>query len=150
MNVGACLGVSIIVIAGVAGAVVGAQQSAENRAAAARQSFEPAPVPVDPYALLEAHAPGATLTWSDDPTLNCGGYGGGCFWPDHPNTIVVSSGVSPDRLVYVVLHEAAHLVQYRTGSPLDECAADEQAVTWGVSPEITYYLPTCPIEEKEG
>lgn len=95
--------------------------------------------------LAERGESGVQIVWSDDPSVNCGlqlGPEGGCFHADQPDVIFVSPGLSGPTLTYVVLHELAHVHQLRAGAPLDECAADAQAIAWGADPSLAHYR--CP------
>ena len=96
--------------------------------------------------LVEAGETGVAITWSDDFSLNCGvtpEHLGGCFQPNFPDTIILSPRLQGESLCYVTLHELAHVHQYRAGLPLDECAADAQALAWGADPAHAYYAPNC-------
>lgn len=102
--------------------------------------------PLDRLAEID---PTVSVTYSDDPALNCGGYGGGCYRAETPGTIIISPQAEGEALTYLLLHELAHVHQDRAHMPLDECAADAQAVAWGALPKMTTYLPNCTTEPKE-
>lgn len=72
------------------------------------------------------------MVLTDDPERNCGGYRGGCFQSDTPDTIYVSPSVKLYYLDYVIIHELGHLIDYANGTMSDdsavtECAADQYA-----------------------
>ena len=102
------------------------------------------PGPTPAGILAEHGIAGVTVVVSSDPEVNCGAanprtHAGGCFRPENPDEIVVSPGLTPTSMEYVVLHEYAHLMQYRDGLPLDECDADGMAVEWGADPAESFY-----------
>lgn len=107
----------------------------------------PAPATLDAYDILaERGEPMVQVFYSTDPAVNCGltvGTSGGCFHPEHPETIVLSPDLEGAALTYIVLHELAHVRQHRHGVPLDECEADAAAVAWGADESLTTYLPHC-------
>jgi hypothetical protein len=103
---------------------------------------------VSPMDALRAAGGGwINIVRTEDPKLNCGmsaGLGsGGCFQPDTPGNIYVWYGTNTAFEKYVLLHEYAHAVQWKTGGKLNECDADRQAVAWGADPAQAYYLAKC-------
>lgn len=118
--------------------------SADQYVSTATQPAEPSPRD-QARALLDVHG-GAevAIQWTTDPTVNCGlleagATGGGCFRSSTPDTIYLSPGLTGDVLTYVVLHEFSHVQQWQRGDPLDECAADAQAIAWGADPTLAHY-----------
>jgi hypothetical protein len=106
------------------------------------------PDPVSPIDALRAAGGGwINIVSTKDPKLNCGmnlgsGYGG-CFHQETPGNIYVWAGDYPATEKYLLLHEYAHAVQWKTGGKLNECDADRQAVAWGADPDQAYYLAKC-------
>lgn len=95
-------------------------------------------------ALLSAHQPtenytqiaedfGVTIVWT--PVTPCAITGGthviGCFVPTTPNTIYVQPNLPEGKTRYSVLHEIGHVMQWRLGRQLGECAADRFAQSLG-------------------
>jgi len=136
----------VLILAVIGGAVAGASGD-ENAAPAPEAPITAAPEPVNALqVLIDAGETGVGITWSDDFTLNCGvtaEHLGGCFQPRYPDTIILSPRLQGESLRYVTLHELAHVHQHRAGLPLDECAADAQALAWGADPAHAYYAPNC-------
>lgn len=142
--------VASLLIGGILGVVAGIAQSVDaERESAAPLTATPSSdtATVAPLTILDGLGEHMiSIRYSDDPAVNCGGPTGGCFHPQQPDTLIISPTAEGETLRYIVLHEYAHVLQYRAGAPLDECAADRQAVAWGA--RMTHYLPTCP-EPKE-
>lgn len=105
------------------------------------------PPPLDVTGLLASvGATDVTIDWTSEDTANCGATGrglGGCFSSQRPNIIVISPELTGDNLAYVLLHEYAHVTQHRAGKPLDECEADQLALSWGAKLKFAQYLPNC-------
>ncbi|OHA52474.1 MAG: hypothetical protein A3A30_04940 [Candidatus Terrybacteria bacterium RIFCSPLOWO2_01_FULL_48_14] len=56
-----------------------------------------------------------------DPNLACAGFEGGCFYPNRPRSISVStSQQSAAWTVGVLVHETCHAKQFHEDRPLDE------------------------------
>lgn len=70
---------------------------------------------------------GVTVQIVEDPP--CGE--SGCFLRATPDVIYVKEGLGAEWFRYVVLHEIGHVIQYRLGLPMDECAADRFAQSMG-------------------
>ncbi len=87
--------------------------------------------------------PELNVVFTDDLRYNCGAHGttglGGCFRFNHPDTIYLSTDLKADQLRFIALHEYAHVLQFRNGEPLDECAADKQAIEWGGKENLAAY-----------
>ena len=76
-----------------------------------------------------ANVMGITVTFTESP---CGQERwGGCFSTDTPNVIFIAPGLDPVQTADIILHELAHVEQYRQGLGFDECEADRIATTWG-------------------
>lgn len=72
---------------------------------------------------------GVTIEWtdSDHPTSP----GVGSFNPETPDLIYVSSDLDDDAMRHIILHTAAHALQYRVGAELNDCAAEDFAHAMG-------------------
>lgn len=58
-----------------------------------------------------------------DGSIGCGGFEGGCFYPNRPKTITVSSAQEETTIAFtvgVIDHETCHAMQYDQGRPGDE------------------------------
>lgn len=138
----------VIVLVAVAVGVIGANgtRTAPPADAAAAPAAVATPEPLTPGEIIEQATGEVGIDWAitSDPVINCAPEGhGGCFRPEFPNAIILSPDLRGEALRYIVLHELAHLHQYRSGLPLDECAADAQALAWGANPTQLYYAPNC-------
>jgi len=58
----------------------------------------------------------------------------GCFTQTTPNVVYVEPDLGEDVTRYVLLHEVAHVLQFRLGEPLKECKADHIAALLGAPP----------------
>lgn len=77
---------------------------------------------------------GVTIVWQT--RVFCAGPDdrvAGCFLPATPDTIYVRVDQVSDLEHYIVLHEIAHVIQYRLGQDRDECGADRIAQSLGAS-----------------
>lgn len=97
-----------------------------------------APVPDDLAARF-----GVSIVWFDNQSP-CGPSDdfGGCFEPVTPDLIYVMKGLDPEVERSIILHEIGHVLQYRLGEPLDECAADLFARSMGAT--WAGYAEECP------
>lgn len=139
-----------LVLGGILIAIIGANGARSTPTAPADAVAAPAPAvtatPTSPGDIIWEATGETDIYWAftNDPAVNCAPEGwGGCFRPEFPDSIFVSSGLSDTAQRYIVLHELAHLHQHRSGLPLDECAADAQALAWGADPTQLYYAPNC-------
>jgi hypothetical protein len=90
-----------------------------------------------PLGLDRADDMGITLVWTSDER-NCGAdassHGlGGCYNHAEPTVIYISEGMGYDATSHIILHELAHVQQFRD-SPrgrTNECEADQLAYQWG-------------------
>lgn len=114
-------------------------QAPEREAAAAYTTVASAPSAAANVADMEALAErfDVSIVWTGDER-NCGG--GGCFSSATPGVIYVKPGLDAVSTRHLVLHELGHVLHYRVGLGLDECAADRFAQSMG-STGGTY----CPI-----
>lgn len=81
---------------------------------------------------------GIEVVYTDSPPCKQDGCAG-VFDPATPDRIYIRNGTwHPDDLI---LHELAHVQQFRDGAPLDECEADEIAKSWGA--EFLGYAELC-------
>src|SRR5690606_2152564 len=81
----------------------------------------------------KADSMGVEVIFTNDHR-NCGAVNdllGGCFDAATPNVIYVLPDMGPEVTQGVVLHELAHVEQWRNEEPLDECLADTRAREWG-------------------
>lgn len=139
----------VIVLVAVAVGVIGAngaRTAPPADAAAAPAPIVATPEPLTPGEIIQQATGEVGINWAitSDPAINCAPEGhGGCFRPEFPNAIILSPDLRGEALRYIVLHELAHLHQYRSSLPLNECEADAQALAWGVAPDQLYYAPNC-------
>lgn len=94
--------------------------------------------------LTKAGAVNVTVIWTSEHNVNCGAERsdlglGGCFREESEDMIYISPELAGDDLEYVLLHEYAHVLQFRRGADMNECAADKMAIAWGASSDIASY-----------
>lgn len=61
-----------------------------------------------------------------DPNISCGGFGGGCFYTDNPETIDIST--TNRSLAYtaaIIVHETCHAMQNNERRALNETECNE-------------------------
>lgn len=76
---------------------------------------------------------GVSIVWTND-WRNCEASAdpnahGGCWHSITPDVIYVAKGASQSVERFMIFHEVMHVIQYRKGLPLNECAADRFAAS---------------------
>lgn len=80
---------------------------------------------------------GVTIVWDTHLVPSCGAFG--CHTPLTPDVIYIAPDLGTDTR-RIVLHELAHVLQWRLGLPKDECDADRFAAALG-EPWGSYCAP---------
>ena len=68
-----------------------------------------------------------------DPGVGCGGFGGGCFYHDSPDTITISTPVGKYKIAAkVIIHETCHVIQKKENREMSEseCYERDSIIPW--------------------
>lgn len=82
------------------------------------------------------------VVWFEGDDSPCDAGSGGCFDPETPDVVYIMRGLDAEVERSLILHEIGHVLQFRLGLPLDECAADLFAESMGAS--WLGYAGECP------
>jgi hypothetical protein len=64
---------------------------------------------------------------SINPNISCGGFGGGCFYADQPQSIDISTtNRSLAITASIIIHETCHVMQFKEGRGISEPECDQK------------------------
>jgi hypothetical protein len=92
-----------------------------------------APAATETYPDQIAEQFGVTVVVVEDLTCGNVSSAAGCFRTETPDVVYLDKREGTSWQRSVILHELGHVMQHRLGQPLDECKADQFALSLGAT-----------------